>query len=52
MDKVSYVIRLCFVVMFHVQRFEPHTSIIEGFGVLEMHFTVNIMNKMLCKRNN
>ena len=34
---MHYQIRLCFVGMFHVQHFEPHTClIIEGLGALEM----------------
>ena len=32
-------IRLCSVVMFHVQCFEPQTCITEGFGALEMHLS-------------
>ena len=40
----NYEIRLCIVVMFHVQRFEPHTcTVIEGFGTLEMHFITIII---------
>ena len=37
-DRASYVtqIRLCIFVRFHIQRFEPHICIIEGFGALEM----------------
>ena len=35
---VHYYIRLCIVVTFHVQRFQPHTCIvIEEFGALQMH---------------
>ena len=29
------------IVIFHVQRFEPHTCIVtEGFGALEMHLFI------------
>ena len=39
---LHYYIRLCIVVMFHIQRFERHTCIvIEGFGALEMHLLLS-----------
>ena len=43
-DRVLNAIRLCSFVIFHAQRFEPHTCIvIEGFGELEMHLLAVIM---------
>ena len=45
---MHYSIRLCTVVMFHVQRFEPHTyTVTEGFGALQMHLLllINIVFK-------
>ena len=46
-DRVSYNVvhyqtRLCTVVMFPVQRFEPHTYITEKFDALEMHLLFSV----------
>ena len=53
-DRVRYVmhyyIRLCIVVTFHVQSFEPHACIvIEGFGALEMHLLLLLLLLLLLK---